>query len=106
MNLPNLERIIKNKEDNTYKGHRLKLPNKENSKDSHKFYVYEIKSELVRSIWSTMAVELGYFANNNDERYSIQADKNLLRNLLVSLGEAPFGYPVFCSGPQLIVFNS
>ena len=26
MNLPNLERIIKNKEDNSYKGHRLKLP--------------------------------------------------------------------------------
>lgn len=52
-----------------------------------------------------MVTELNFYANNNDERYSIQADKNLLRNLLVSLNEPPFGYPVYTSGPQLVLFN-
>lgn len=42
MNLPNLERIIKDKDSNTYKGHRLKLPDLSKPKElseSHKFYV-------------------------------------------------------------------
>lgn len=105
MNLPNLEWIIKNKEDNSYKGHRLKLAGKGAKQDSDSFYLYELRSELVRGIWSNMVTELNFYANSNDERYSIQADKNLLRNLLVSLNEPPFGYPVYTSGPQLVLFG-
>ena len=62
-----------------------------------------MRRELVRGIWENQAMELLYYTNENDERYSIQADKYLLRNLLVQLGEAPLGYPVYSSGPQTIV---
>jgi len=48
MNLPNLERIIKNKDDNSYKGHRLKLPQKGESNESSKFYV----SLITLDVWA------------------------------------------------------
>ena len=43
-------------------------------------------------------MELLYFTNANDERFSIQAEKDILRNLLVHLAEVPLGYPVYASG--------
>ena len=49
-------------------------------------------------------MELLYYTNANDERFSIQAEKDILRNLLVSLAEIPLGYPVFSSGAQSTLF--
>lgn len=43
-NLPNLERIIKNEEDKTYKGHRLKLPDPAAMSESHRFYVNSLSN--------------------------------------------------------------
>ena len=50
-------------------------------------------------------MELLYFTNANDERFSIQAEPDILRNLLVQLAEIPLGYPVFSSGAQSILYN-
>jgi hypothetical protein len=58
----------------------------------------------VRGIWGNLNMELLYYTNENDERYSIQAEKNILRNLLVQMGETPLGYPVFNSGAEIIHF--
>jgi hypothetical protein len=43
-------------------------------------------------------MELMYYTNANVERFSIQAEKDILRNLLIHLAEPPLGYPVYASG--------
>ena len=75
------------------------------AKDSDaKFSVFEFRREVVRAIWSNLNTELLYYTNANDERFSIQAEKDILRNLLVHLAEAPLGYPVYASGAQTVYF--
>lgn len=96
-NLPNLERIITNK-DGTYFSHRLKFGF---NKDST-FGVFQFRREVIRGIWSNQNTELLYYTNANDERFSIQAEKDILRNLLIQLAEIPLGYPVYCSGAQQV----
>lgn len=98
-NLPNMERLIQQK-DGTYFAHRLKHGI---NKDST-FSVFEFRREVVRGIWSNLNVELLYYTNANDERFSIQAEKDILRNLLVQLAEIPLGYPVYCSGAHQVHF--
>jgi len=75
------------------------------AKDSDsRFSVFEFRREVVRSIWSNLNTELLYYTNANDERFSIQAEKDILRNLLVHLAEVPLGYPVYASGAQTVYF--
>jgi hypothetical protein len=38
---------------------------------------------VIRGIWGNLNMELLYYTNANDERFSIQAEKDILRNLLV-----------------------
>lgn len=66
--------------------------------------MYEFRSEVVRGIWANINMELLYYTNANDERFSIQAEKDILRNILVQLAEIPMGYPVYSSGAQIINF--
>ncbi|GBG27816.1 Pecanex-like protein 4 [Hondaea fermentalgiana] len=61
-----------------------------------------VQSSVVRGIWAALTMELVFFANDDDERYSIQAHPTFLRNLIIQGAEPPLGYPVFCSGPVLI----
>ena len=89
----NLQRIIATK-DGEFKAHRLIFGN---SKES-KFSVFQFRREVVRGIWANMQKELLYYTNANDERFSIQAEKDILRNLLIQLADIPFGYPVYNSG--------
>ena len=84
------------KKDGGYFAHRLKYGL---SKDST-FSIFEFRREVIRGIWSNQNMELLYYTNANDERFSIQAEKDILRNLLVQLAEIPLGYPVYCSGAQ------
>jgi hypothetical protein len=63
--------------------------------------VGKLNSEVVRGIWSSLNLELLYITNDDDERYSIQAHKTLLRNITVQASEPPLGYPSF-SGPYSI----
>eukprot|EP00762_Andalucia_godoyi_P007636 ANDGO_07941.mRNA.1 Protein pecanex len=66
------------------------------------FSVASINRECVRSIWSALAMELLYATNDDDERYSIQAHKRLLRNILVQAADPPLGYPVYSSGGCIV----
>jgi hypothetical protein len=80
--------------------HQLKYGN---SKDSQ-FTVFEFRREVARGIWANLNLELLYYTNANDERFSIQAEKDILRNLLVQLAETPLGYPVYASGASPLFF--
>ena len=97
-NLPNLERIISKK--GSYFTHRLRFGQAEETK----FNVFEFRSEVVRGIWANLNMELLYYTNANDERFSIQAERDILRNILVQLAEIPLGYPVYSSGAQVIYY--
>ena len=56
-----------------------------------------LNSEVVRSLWASLSWELLYLTNDDDERYSIQAEERLLRNLTVEAADPPLGYPVYSS---------
>ncbi|XP_068230069.1 pecanex-like protein 4 [Palaemon carinicauda] len=55
--------------------------------------------ETVRGLWASLVAELLYLTNDDDERYSIQAQPGLLRNLTVQAADPPLGYPIFASPP-------
>ncbi len=75
--MPNLERLLE--KSGSYFVHRLRYGTAEETK----FSVFEFRSEVVRGIWANLNVELLYLTNANDERFSIQAEKDILRNILV-----------------------
>ena len=58
-----------------------------------------LNSEVVRSLWASLVFELLYLTNDDDERYSIQADEMLFRNLTVEASDPPLGYAVYSSKP-------
>ncbi|XP_014670106.1 PREDICTED: LOW QUALITY PROTEIN: pecanex-like protein 4 [Priapulus caudatus] len=61
--------------------------------------VGQLNSEAVRGLWASLSLELLYFTNDDEERYSIQALPLLLRNLTVQSAAPPLGYPVYSSPP-------
>ncbi|KAJ3241348.1 Pecanex-like protein 4 [Chytriomyces hyalinus] len=60
-------------------------------------HVARMNHVLMRGIWANLAYELFYLTNDDDERYSIQAHKKLLRNLIIQSADPPLGYPVYLS---------
>jgi hypothetical protein len=56
-----------------------------------------LNSEAVRSLWASTALELLYLTNDDDERYSIQADERVLRNITVQAADPPLGYTIYAS---------
>lgn len=73
--------------------HRLQRTNDEG-------YLAYLDPTAVNSFWSNLDLELRFFANADDERYSIQAHPTLLRNLLSQAKE----YPVFVSDPITVTW--
>ncbi|XP_042893871.1 pecanex-like protein 4 isoform X2 [Penaeus japonicus] len=61
--------------------------------------VGRLGAETVRGLWASLMMELLYLTNDDDERYSIQAQPGLLRNLTVQAADPPLGYPIFSSPP-------
>ena len=57
-----------------------------------------ISKANVDGIWSSLALELNYMTNDDDERYSIQALPNHARNICIQAADPPLGYPVYMSG--------
>jgi len=53
--------------------------------------VARLNGESVRGLWSALNMELLYFANDDDERYSIQANTRLLRNMVIQAAPPPLG---------------
>ena len=43
--------------------------------------------------------ELLYLTNDDEERYSIQAEERILRNLTVQAADPPLGYFIYSSAP-------
>lgn len=61
--------------------------------------VGKLNSEAVHGLWASLALELLYFTNDDEERYSIQAHPTLLRNITIQAADPPLGYPIYASGP-------
>ena len=61
-----------------------------------------VNPECVTSIWSALSFELLYLTNDDEERYSIQAHPNIMRNILTQTAAPPLGYPIFSSGVKNI----
>ena len=66
--------------------------------------VCALNPAMVRGLWANLQLELLYFTNDDDERYSCQANKLLFRNLIIQAAEPPLGYPVY-SGELTDVYN-
>ncbi|XP_066282417.1 pecanex-like protein 4 isoform X1 [Branchiostoma lanceolatum] len=62
-------------------------------------HIGQLSGEAVRGQWASLSLELLYFTNDDEERYSIQAHPILLRNLTVQAADPPLGYPVYSSLP-------
>ena len=60
-------------------------------------YMGSLSNEVVRSQWASLQMELLYLTNDDEERYSIQAQPRLLRNITIQAAEPPLGYPVYAS---------
>ena len=73
-----------------YRSHMLKL-------QECSVKIGRLNSEVVRSLWASLSWELLYLTNDDDERYSIQAEERLLKNLTVEVADPPLGYPAFTS---------
>ncbi|ODN00698.1 Pecanex-like protein 4 [Orchesella cincta] len=62
--------------------------------DGVEFSVGELSKFCVEGIWSSLNTELLYLTSDDDERYSIQHDKYLLRNICAQSAQT-LGYPVY-----------
>ena len=58
-----------------------------------------VNREAVAGQWANLNLELLYMTNDDEERYSIQAQPALLRNLTVQAADPPLGYPIYSSSP-------
>ena len=72
------------------------------SKRQEQFQLLEASWQTAVSVWTGTGVELLYFGNDDDERYSIQANEWLMRNMLVQAAEAPLGYASYSSGSVIV----
>ena len=55
----------------------------------------QLNAEAVRATWAAFAQELLYFANDDEERFSVQSHPLLMRNITISAAEPPLGYPIY-----------
>jgi len=62
------------KEDNSYEAYLNEIK-------PVPIYGFILNPEVVRGIWGGVSLELIYFTNDDDERYSIQAHTQLFRSL-------------------------
>lgn len=58
-------------------------------------HVSKLNRAAVEGQWASLHLELLYLANDDEERYSIQAHEQLLRNLVVQTADPPLGYPIY-----------
>lgn len=66
-----------------------------------KVNVARLNRESFEAIASATVMDLEYFANSDEERYSIQQHEEMLRNLVVQLTE----YPVYVSSPLHVQYG-
>ena len=59
--------------------------------------VGKLNSEVVKGLWASLSWELIYLTNDDDERYSIQAEERMLRNITIQAADPPLGYSIYSS---------
>ncbi|GIQ83208.1 Pecanex, partial [Kipferlia bialata] len=64
-----------------------------------------ISGYIAESLWSTLVTDLAFHNYDDEERYSVQSDTRLLRNILLEACAAPFGYPLVDFGEVLVPFH-
>jgi hypothetical protein len=64
--------------------------------------IVKLNGAAVRGVWASLALELLFLTNDDEERFSIQSHPLLLRNLLVQAAEPPLGYPLYSTGPVAV----
>ncbi|XP_060062887.1 pecanex-like protein 4 [Ylistrum balloti] len=89
---PNLFSLGHNNQQGTYTSRVLSL-------QEVAAHIGRLNTEVVRGQWANLSLELLYFTNDDEERYSIQAHPTVLRNLTVQSADPPLGYPIFSSPP-------
>ena len=60
-------------------------------------FIIQTLTPIFRSLWASLNWELLYLTNDDDERYSIQAEERILKNLTVEVADPPLGYPAYTS---------
>ncbi|KAI6654664.1 hypothetical protein LOD99_1058 [Oopsacas minuta] len=65
-------------------------------------HVASLQPESLHGMWSSQLFELLYLKNEEEERYSVQQEEHILRNISTQAGDYPIGYPVFSSAPLYI----
>jgi len=88
---PNLASVGYNKIEGTFTSRIL-------TKQKMAVPIGRLDAENVRAIWASLSLELLYFTNDDEERYSIQAHPSHLRNIIIQAADPPLGYPVYSSG--------
>ncbi len=56
--------------------------------------VLKMNSAAVAGIWASISTDLFYFTSDDDERYNMQANTRLLKNLTIQAATTPIGYPL------------
>ena len=89
---PHLFLLSRNSRRTKYYTHVLTLK-------SQLVHVARLQPESLRGLWGAQLLELLYLRHEEEERYSVQQEEHLLRNVSTQAGDAPVGYPVFSSAP-------
>ena len=63
-------------------------------------HISRISNTSVQAIWSNLMMEMLYLTNDDEERYSIQAQQSILRNMCVQIADPPLGYAIYSSKPM------
>ena len=90
--IPRLFLLSKSKKGTKYSNHTLTLK-------PQLVHVASLQPESLRGMWSSQLFELLFLKNEEEERYSVQQEEHVLRNISTQAGDAPVGYPVFSSAP-------
>ncbi|XP_038071553.1 pecanex-like protein 4 [Patiria miniata] len=93
--VPQLFSLVHDASEGVYKGRVL-------TRQPVMAHIGRLNSEVVRSLWASLNLELLYLTNDDEERYSIQAHPTILRNLTTQAADPPLGYPIYASPPVTI----
>ncbi|XP_022086060.1 pecanex-like protein 4 [Acanthaster planci] len=93
--VPQLFSLVHDASEGVYKGRVL-------TRQPVMAHIGRLNAEVVRSLWASLNLELLYFTNDDEERYSIQAHPTVLRNLTIQAADPPLGYPIYASTPVTV----
>jgi hypothetical protein len=60
-----------------------------------------LNAAAVQGIWASLSTDLLFLSSDDDERYNIQANTKLLKNLTIQAAATPIGYPLFQKSTEM-----